>query len=339
MLLEERLSSLVKLGRFLADTPERIDQTIRIAEAKNRWFTKDNCIIAVNSIIQTFLDSDALQSFTSSYKINDTLDQKRIGLVLAGNIPMVGFHDILCTFLSGHICQIKLSEKDNVLIPFFIECLKEIDDRTAAFFVFTERLRDFDAVIATGSDNSAMYFESYFSKYPHIIRRNRHAVAVLTGKESEDDLMDVGRDVFRYFGLGCRSISKVYVPDDYDFNPIMAQLDHFKDIMNHSKYKNNFDYNRSIYLLNGVEHFVNDCIMMVRNDDLMSRIATIHYEYYSDYQELIRKLAAQKDQLQCVSSSEVLTDAVPFVGLGQSQCPNLVDFADGVDTMQFLLSL
>ena len=231
MSIEERLESLIKLGKFLSTESTHIDELIRRAEAQNKWFTKDNCTIAIRSIAEFYLDEPSLRSFAAAYKLDKEIKQRRVGLVLAGNIPLVGFHDILCAYLTGHVSMIKLSDKDSVLIPFLTDMLCQIDERNTNYFSYIDRLKDFDAVIATGSDNSAMYFETYFSKYPHIIRKNRHAVAILTGQETEDELMQVGKDIFRYFGLGCRSISKIYVPEGYDSNPIMGQLDHFKDIM------------------------------------------------------------------------------------------------------------
>lgn len=263
---------------------------------------------------------------------------KTIGLVLAGNIPAVGFHDVLVTFLAGHKALIKYSEKDEHLIPYMIAFLIKEDERCAAYFEKAIRLKGFDAVIATGSNNSALYFEQYFSQYPNIIRKNRNSIAILDGKETDEDLLQLGVDLFQYFGLGCRSVAKIYVPEGYDFPRLMGALDHYKDIMNHTKYKNNYDYNRSIYLLNRVDHFANDCIMLVEHESLLSRISSAHYEYYKDQASLEGHLNEIEDSLQCVATNMNFPNK-NTVKLGQTQCPAINDYADGVDTMQFLIDL
>ena len=244
----------------------------------------------------------------------------------------------MTTFLAGHIALIKYSEKDAYLIPYMIDFLCQLDERCKDYFREIGQLKDFDAVLATGSNNSAMYFEQYFGKYPNIIRKNRNSVAVLDGTESDEELLKLGVDIFRYFGLGCRSVSKLYVPEGYDFVPLMAILDNYKDIMDHTKYRNNYEYNRSIYLLNNVPHLANDCVMLVEHESLLSRISSVHYQYYNNEEDLAAKLEAKGAETQCIATKMNL-NGQHTVELGQTQSPSLEDYADAVDTMQFLLEL
>jgi len=339
MTLQERIALLVKLGVYIQqDTPER-QLAVASAERFNRWLTKANSLKALNAIATEFLTQATLEEWVAQYPTIETASTpKTIGLVLAGNIPAVGFHDVLVTFLVGHKALIKYSEKDEHLIPYLLAFLIQEDERCAAYFEKAVRLKGFDAVIATGSNNSALYFEQYFSQYPNIIRKNRNSIAILDGNETDEDLLELGVDLFRYFGLGCRSVAKIYVPEGYDFPRLMGALDHYKDIMNHTKFKNNYDYNRSIYLLNRVDHFANDCIMMVEHESLLSRISSVHYEYYKDQASLEAHLDEIEDRLQCVATNMNFPNK-KTVKLGQTQCPAINDYADGVDTMQFLIDL
>jgi hypothetical protein len=257
---------------------------------------------------------------------------------MAGNIPLVGFHDWLAVIMTGHTAVIKLSEKDNALFPFLLERLKTIDERTTDWTIQVERLQDFDAVIATGSNNTARYFETYFAKYPHIIRKNRNSVAILTGAESDEDLKRLGIDIFRYFGLGCRNVSKLYIPKNYDLPHLLKVLDIYSDIQNHNKYRNNLDYNRALLLLNQMPHLTNDCIIFQENEALISRIGVIHYEYYDDTETLKEKLSKEKENIQCIVSALPIP---PFktILFGETQSPSLFDYPDEVDCIDFLQNL
>lgn len=337
--LSERLQALVQLGDYLRAGHPDLDQIIQTAEQYNRWFTADNIRLALANIAERFLQADALEAWVARYPaLQTTYPQQRVGLVLAGNIPAVGFHDVLCTFVAGHQALIKYSDKDRFLVPFLLQQLVALEERAAPYFESVMRLQDFDAVIATGSDNSARYFKQYFGKYPNIIRQNRNAVAVLTGEETVEDFRALGVDIFTYFGLGCRSVSKLYVPQGYDFVPLLAALDEQGDLMQHNKYKNNYDYNRSIYLLNRTPHYANDCVMLLEDPSLLSRIAALHYEYYSDTSDLEQRIAAQWEGIQCLLSQTPI-GTYPVFSFGSSQQPHLQDYADGVDTMEFLLSI
>jgi hypothetical protein len=250
---------------------------------------------------------------------------------MAGNIPMVGFHDFLCVFLSGHRIHIKLSSKDEVLMKHIIEKMIEWDESLKEVIVISEMLKGCDAYIATGSNNSANYFEYYFAKYPHIIRKNRTSVAILTGKETTEELEALADDVYQYYGLGCRNVTKLYVPMDYDFINLLnafRKYDHLKD---HNKYRNNIDYNLAIYILNNQYYMSNDSLLMVENESIFSPISVLHYEFYEKLETIIESLSHRND-LQAI----VGHDFIPF---GEAQKPMLTDFADGVNTIEFLNSL
>ena len=339
MKLSERITVLEKLGKHLQQKDERLEAIAIRTEYENPWFTKENIEKAIKAISESFLEKDKLDDWTSHYKGFDLADRQTVGLVLAGNIPLVGFHDVLSVFIVGHRAMIKLSEKDQYLLPYLVDLMIGFDERVGEYFEFVSKLKDFDAVIATGSNNSARYFELYFSKYPHIIRRNRNAIAVLSGEESAADFTNLGKDIFQYFGLGCRNVSKIYVPEGYDFNPLLEALHAYKKLAMHSKYKNNFDYNYALFILNKIEYFANGCIMLVENESLQSRIATLHFEYYTDPKDLQNKINQVADSIQClVAKTDVHTD-FKTVHFGKAQAPSLTDYADGVDTVEFLLSL
>ncbi len=289
----------------------------------------------LNSELNTELNSELNTSeiLHTSYFIPQT-----IALVLAGNIPLVGFHDILCVFAAGHKARIKLSDKDPYLLPLLLEILKEIDARTADYFdTTTERLTNFDAVIATGSNNSARYFEAYFGKYPHIIRKNRNAVAILRGSETVEELRLLGDDIFQYFGLGCRNVSKLYLPRGYNFNLLLETLHERNEIVLHDKYKNNFDYNFTLLILNKIKYESNGCILMREATEIASPISVVYYEFYDDLNQLTTDLLIKKDEIQLVVAASPLPHLMTF-NFGEAQKPSLSDYADGVDTMQFLIN-
>lgn len=338
MNLNERLKALVMLGEGLRQEDEYREAVIHRTAHTNPWFTKENQRLALDAIANKMLVEDKLTEWLSAYDWREPETPQTVGLVLAGNIPLVGFHDVLCVFVSGHRAMIKLSDKDPFLLPFLLKRLAEIDERTAAYFQIVDHLKDFDAVIATGSNNSARYFEAYFGKFPNIIRRNRNAIAVLSGRETHDDLMALGKDVFRYFGLGCRNVAKLYVPKDYDFDPLLTAFHEFRDIASHTKYKNNFDYNYALFMLNRVTYKANGCIILTENPKLQSHIAGLHYEYYDHEDELVAEIRGREAEIQCIVSKETI-GGVQHFDFGQAQEPELWDFADGVDTLAFLLNL
>lgn len=339
MMLAERTAALAELGKvLLRGDDDYLNASIARSAIHNPWFTVPNQQQAIHAIAAHMLDGQALDTWLAGYDLPLGQWPKNIGLVMAGNLPLVGFHDVLCVFAAGHRAVIKLSEKDPYLLPAVLRILEQIDSRTADYFEVVERLANFDAVIATGSNNSARYFQAYFGKYPHIIRRNRNAVAVLSGQETPAELLALGRDIFDYFGLGCRNVSHLFLPEGYDFDPLLEALHEYRDVVNHTKYKNNFDYNYALYLLNKVVFQANGCILLRRDSSFQSAIATLHYDYYNDSSQVASVLQARQDEIQLVVSHRALPGLVTFVP-GQAQHPALHDYADGVDTMAFLQSL
>jgi hypothetical protein len=330
MNLQMRIDLATRLGQYiLSDSPEWLEAKQR-ASLINPWFTPEFIDIAAGNLAKHFLNKKKLESWTSSYKIG-IVDRKRIGIVMAGNIPLVGFHDFLCVFITGHKAIIKPSSKDEVLIKHLTQKLIEWDKRLDEMIVFQEMLKDCDAYIATGSNNSARYFEYYFKKYPHIIRRNRTSVAILDGNETTTELEKLADDVHLYFGMGCRNVTKIFVPKDYEFIPLLTafkKYDHFKD---HHKYRNNYDYNLALHILNGKFYMANESIILLENPSIFSPISQLNYEFYTDKNTIAESLRTM-DDLQCA----VGHDYIPF---GQAQLPSLTDYADGIDTINFLIKL
>lgn len=337
MNLDLRISALARLGEHLLQPDDYLDAVIHRTHYNNNWFTKENQELAIRAIATQFLDKNKLEKWAAAYSIPEGISGVRtVGMVMAGNLPLVGFHDVICTFVAGHRAKIKLSDKDKFLLPYLLQLLEKYTPGAGAYFEIAEQIKGVDAVIATGSNNSARYFEAYFGKYPHIIRKNRNAVAVLDGTETEDDLHLLGKDVFRFFGLGCRNVSKLYLPKGYHFAALMERLHDFREIINHSKYHNNFDYNLALLMLNQVPYFNNGCIIVAENRDIASRIATLHYEFYEDKTALEAELASRSEEIQCIVAKPELL-SIPTFAFGKTQEPGLADYPDGVDVMAFLM--
>jgi len=335
MKLSERIAVLVKLGEELTQPNPELTALIKASYRHNQWFTQVNYEAAVQAIAERMLKQPLLEAWVQPYHISDQAAPHTVGMVLAGNIPLVGFHDVLSTFICGHISQIKLSDKDKLVLPHLIELMAVHDERVRPYFNFVDRLANFDRVIATGSNNTARYFDLYFGKYPNIIRKNRNAVAVLRGGETKEALHALGKDIFTYFGLGCRNVSKLYVPADYEFNTLLEQLHEYRAIIEHNKYKNNFDYNFTLLILNSKKYFSNGCILIHENEPIQSRISSLHFEYYTDEKELVKKLDTHRAEIQCVVSDQPF-EGWKHISLGGAQNPGLEDYADGVDTLEFL---
>ena len=331
MTLENRIVLFLKLGNFLRNetSKETLKEWGYRARNGNGWFTEDNVALAIDNIAKAFLTEDALRQFSST--ITPT-EAKSVGLICAGNIPLVGFHDLLCVLLAGHKALLKLSSSDSVLMKFIIAKLIELEPEINGFIEIAERLNSADAFIATGSDNSSRYFEYYFKNKPSIIRKNRSSVAVFTGNESTLELRNLGNDIFRYFGLGCRNISKVFVPKGYKFDTFFESIEYWNTISIHHKYVNNYDYNKSIYLINGNHHYDNGFLLVTQNDGLVSPLTVLFYQEYSDKKDLEEMILNHKEKLQCIVGS----DHTPF---GQSQTPKIDEFADNVNTLDFLAGL
>lgn len=336
MVLKERITAFTELGERLATmNPIEMDDLVFKAGNTNVWFTPESVKLALEAWANS-LTADALNQWTINYDLSPAIT-KKVGLVMAGNIPLVGFHDLLSVLISGHQALVKLSSQDQVLMQFMISELKSISEDLAANVIHTERMNDADAIIATGSDNSARYFKHYFAKKPHIIRQNRTAVAVIRGDETTEELKKFGRDYFQYFGLGCRNVSKIYAPEAYDFVKLIDALMEYETVLDHHKYRNNYDYNKSIYLVNGEPHFDSGFFLMRESEALVSPISVLFYEYYSSEAELNLTLAKHQDKIQCVVAANGWYEG--SIPLGKAQQPELWDYADGVDTLEFLSGL
>lgn len=336
--LQERLEILAQWGDTLLTQTDILETAIQQASLANGWFTPDNCHLALNALCANYLHPNRLREWASRYMLpaNALAQPKTVGLVMAGNIPLVGLHDFLCVWLTGNKAQIKLSSKDEVLPKAIFASLFQLAPQAIHAVDFVPRLHNFDAVIATGSNNSARYFDYYFGKYPNIIRQNRNAVGVLTGNETEDDLEELGKDVFQYFGLGCRSVSAIYVPPTYDFPALLDRWAiHYSTVADCNKYKNNLDYQCAIALLNREPHFAAPFLMLRENASIASPIGVLHYQHYTDESSLAKHIAEHSHEIQCVVGNIPLC-TVPF---GGAQQPQLWDYADNIDTVNFLLSL
>ncbi len=339
MNLKDRIKALVELSKVLNKDNEELKANVLQSKLHNQWFTEENSWKMIEAIKTQFLAEDILEKWTAKYTIKDGNKIQKVGLVLAGNVPLVGWHDIMCCFVAGHTSLIKLSDKDKFLTPFFIKTLSEIDSRTSQYFEFIERLKDFDAVIATGSNNTSKYFEQYFGKYPHIIRANRNGVAVLTGNETDEEIKALGADIFEYFGLGCRNVSMCLVPRDLDWERYLnIWHEGYKLYAQHNKYKNNFDHNVSLFILNKTKYMISGSLIVKEDASIASRISSMHYQYYDSQEQLRAYLQENKDLIQCVVSSDEIKDIGTF-RFGHAQQPKINDYADGVDTMEFLSNL
>lgn len=332
MNLKERIDLMVRLGEHILAGDELLEAWMSRTYHNNKWFTLDNQKDSANAIATRFLNQANLEKWTADYSL-EPKESKSVGLILAGNIPMVGFHDVLSTFIAGHKTQVKLSDKDPFVLLYLFELMAKWVPESTDYFKIVDKLKDFDAVIATGSNNTARYFNSYFKHVPNIIRANRSSVAILDGAETADDLSALGNDIFRYFGLGCRNVSKLYVPEGYDFQFLMEGLHEFRKIVLNDKYKNNFDYNYALFEINRTPYINNGCLLLLEDASLHSRIASLHYEFYKDEEDLNGKMETIKDDLQCAVSRIGEGGFIPF---GKAQEPELWDYADGVDTLKFL---
>ena len=331
MNLQERISTLCKLGEFLSEDLPEWQQAKENAYQKNQWFIPGFIDLAVQNIINRFLKKDLLEAWAKQYQLPEENSKPvTVGLTMAGNIPLVGFHDWLTIFLSGHKQLIKPSSKDDVLIKVIVDFLKTTDPQIDNLMQFGERLNGCDAYIATGSNNSGRYFEYYFGKYPHIIRRNRTSAAILTGNETKEDLDKLADDILLYFGLGCRNVSKLFVPLNYPFEPLLRALDKYDWMKDHDKFRNNYDYQLSLLILNNRYYMSNNAVLLVERPEIFSPISLVNFEYYeSQPNDILNKFP---EQIQCLCGGQY----IPF---GQSQEPGLTDYADGVDLMAFALSL
>lgn len=352
MTIQQRIEHLTELGQFLRQFTtthvekdpgiegkdnlfEELRQEIEMAVHHNGWFTRENVLFALDQWGKA-LTGENLSSWVRPYNFSDS-QSKTVAIIMAGNIPLVGFHDFLSVLISGHKVVVKQSSNDQKLLPVLSRVLIEIDAEYQNRIEFTNgRLKDYDAVIATGSNNTARYFEYYFAKKPSIIRKNRNSAAILTGNETSNELQALGEDIFRYFGLGCRNVSKLYVPEGYDFDKFYKALAPWERLLDHAKYANNYDYNKAVYLMSEYKFLDNGFLILKEDSAFGSPIATLFYETYSNENVLSEYLNENSDNLQCRVSQNNSSTTVKF---GKTQEPQLFDYADNVDTLRFLESI
>jgi len=333
MTLKSRIDNFAELGIKLKNNTNKF-----VLTNQNTWFISQ---YVENSILElsNSLKKENLEKWVSMYQnFDNQRNSKKVGIIMAGNIPLVGFHDFLSILITGNKVIGKLSSKDDVFMRILVEMLIEINPEFKNLIRFEDsRLTDFDAVIATGSNNSSRYFEYYFGKYPHIIRKNRNSVAVLTGQETDKELQFLADDIFMYFGLGCRNVSKLYLPNDYDLKNIFENCNKYKFCVDHNKYSNNYGYNRSIYLMNNITFWDNNFMLLTQNTAFASPVSVVYFERYTELEQVKNHLNENIEHLQCiVSSPGIISNSLKF---GETQKPNLWDYADNVDTIKFLTEL
>jgi len=343
MNINRRIQLISDIGEFLKnyldenydnnndDKLVEFKDVITKAQSKNPWFTDAN--IKVNlTYWSKKLTKHNLNKWLSKYNLNNT-SRKNIAIIMAGNIPLVGFHDFICVFLSGHNSIIKLSNNDSCIIPFLTDLMKLPSERIVYSDSF---LKDYDGVIATGSDNTSRYFDYYFKNKRSIIRKNRNSIAILNGEESDDDLKSLSQDIFTYFGLGCRNVSKLYVPKNYNFDLFFNSIFCYKELINNHKYANNYDYNKAIYLMSEYKFLDNGFFIVKEGNEMHSPISTINFEYYDNVSILKEKIYLEDDNIQCIVSNIEFKGKVNF---GETQNPSLNQYADNIDVMRFLLTI
>jgi len=333
----ELINVFSELGEQLIHPNKQLSDLIDNERQYNAWFTPESVLKAVTATGK-MLNRKDLTTWLANYTFQDK-PAKRVGTILAGNLPMVGFHDVLTVLTTGNQALIKSSSQDARLIKYVLQMLTDIEQSFDSQYEFVERLENFDAVIATGSNNTSRYFEYYFGKVPHIIRKNRNSLALLTGNETAEQLFKLGGDIFDYYGLGCRNVSKLMVPKGYKFDFFFESIEAYQPIINHHKYNNNYDYNKSIYLVNSDKHFDNGFLLLKQDEKLASPLAVLYYDFYEDLQQAKNHLNEQSDNIQCIVSGVSLQVKNQVVDFGMSQQPALWDYADGVDTMKFLTDL
>jgi hypothetical protein len=305
---------------------------IELSRSHNGWYTEEQVFFALQSWAEA-LTAENLDKWLESYNL-EGIEAKKVGLILAGNIPLVGFHDFLSVLITGHKALVKTSSNDQHLLPYLAKYLIAVEPKFNDNIIFTEgKLEGFDAVIATGSNNTARYFEYYFKDKPSIIRKNRNSVAILTGNETKEDLVALGEDIFRYFGLGCRNVSKLFVPKEYDFKVFFEAIFEYKDVIFYEKYANNYDYNKAVFLMSNFKLLDNEFLTLKEDTSHASPISSVFYEFYDDLDQLKERLKTEHEQIQCIVSNQLTGDSIAF---GQTQKPGLLDYADNVDTIAFL---
>lgn len=350
MLQNDKKRCFIELGKFLNQFSENesvknpsvlrndlffneFEDLIKLSQSHNGWYTPEQVYFSIQSWA-TALTEENLDQWLSAYEFNE-VKPKNIALILAGNIPLVGFHDFLSVLITGHNVLVKTSSNDQHLLPFLAKYIIAIETKFSDKITFVDgKLENFDAVIATGSNNTARYFEYYFKDKPKIIRKNRNSVAVLNGKETKEQLTALGEDIFRYFGLGCRNVSKLFVPTGYSFVAFFEAVFAYQDVIHYEKYANNYDYNKAVFLMSNYKLLDNGFLTLKEDKSYASPISSVFYEFYDDIDTLQIRLQSENEQIQCIVSNNLVENSIDF---GQTQKPNLWDYADNVDTISFLL--
>ena len=352
MAQNDKKRGFIELGKFLGQFSDKgsfqnpsvlyndlffedFENLIQLSQSHNGWYTPENVYFSIQSWAIA-LTEENLNKWLSAYNFNEE-NSKNVGLILAGNIPLVGFHDFLSVLISGNNVLVKTSSNDQFLLPFIANYLIAVEAEFANKITFVEgKLEHFDAVIATGSNNTARYFEYYFKDKPSIIRKNRNSVAILNGEETKEQLIALGEDIFRYFGLGCRNVSKLFVPKGYSFNAFFEAIFEYQDIIHYEKYANNYDYNKAVFLMSNFKLLDNGFLTIKEDNSYASPISSVFYEYYDSIEDLQILLQSENEQIQCIVSNNLVENSIDF---GSTQKPNLWDYADNVDTISFLLTI
>jgi hypothetical protein len=342
----------IELGKFLGQFSENgnmrhesvlhndlffndFENLIQLSQSHNGWYTPKQVYFAVQSWSEALTEQN-LNVWLSHYDFKN-VTAKTVGLILAGNIPLVGFHDFLSVLITGHNVLVKTSSNDQHLLPFLAKYLIAVCPEMQNKITFVEgKLENFDAVIATGSNNTSRYFEYYFKDIPSIIRKSRNSVAILDGNESKEQMVALGEDIFRYFGLGCRNVSKLFVPKDYNFDAFFNGMFAYQDVIKYEKYANNYDYNKAVFLMSNFKLLDNEFLTIKEDSSYASPISSVFYEFYDDIETVKQKLENDREQIQCVVSNGLIDGSIPF---GTTQKPQLWDYADNVDTIDFLVNL
>jgi len=348
--LDQRFNAFVKLGEFIKGYTQnslanlgsvddsngwypKFESAITLAGHKNGWFTQQQVMFALSAWAEQLKEKN-LHAWLNHYSLATNI-HKTVAIIMAGNIPLVGFHDFVVALISGNRVLAKCSSNDNILLPFIASYIIQIEPALASEIAFSEgRLTKFDVVIATGSNNTARYFAHYFGNKPNIIRKNRNSIAILTGEETEEQLNELGEDIFRYYGLGCRNVSKLFVPQGYSFDNFFTSIAAYKNLIDQNKYANNYDYNKAVYLMSEFQFLDNGFFLLKEDMGYASPIGTAFYERYTSIDDLRTRIIEDKDQIQCIVGSEMIENSIPY---GKTQKPDLWDYADGIDTVEFLL--
>lgn len=352
MTLQERKTAFVALGAFLSQFSAKNNKQkegvfhndsffdsfialIELSQSHNGWYTTEQVYFAIQSWADALTENN-IEKWVTAYELEE-VSSKKVGLILAGNIPLVGFHDFFSVLISGHHAVVKTSSNDQHLLPFLGQYLITVNRDFESVITFIEgKLDHFDAVIATGSNNTARYFEYYFKDKPSIIRKNRNSVAVLDGSESKEQMIALGEDIFRYFGLGCRNVSKIFVPRNYNFDLFFNGMFPYQDVIKYEKYANNYDYNKAVFLMSNFQLLDNEFLIIKEDESYASPISTVFYEFYDDINQIKERLQKDAEQIQCIISRDLIENSISF---GQTQTPNLWDYADNIDTLTFLQTL